>query len=1110
VLLVSVPYALKAADAETLGGLPASAFLLAPAIVAERVKDSGGLTRVANAAVSDGPITAEAAGDTGYLLRFTDDVGGTGRSALFQDGAGKIGIGTATPAYTLDVPASEVRFGGYRTWLPYFDAQIRMGNVTPGQGTWAMGISGDVTDDFFFLKMSNGHFPFRIKYTTEDFLLAPVAGNVGIGTSTPTTKLHVVGDVTATKFLGDGSMLTNLPGGGGAATDVNCASPCISTSEIVDGSVTSAKIADGTIVDADVNAAAAISVTKINGAATLGAANTFTATQTIIGGNLELPNTASSSAGVITLGGSRFAHKFGSFNTFVGQDAGNFAMTGLGNTASGRDALLNNDTGGNNTASGWGALQNNTTGSNNTASGASALKTNTTGGSNTAVGVNALLLNTAASNTAVGAFALDSNTSGDANTASGVNALQANTTGVQNTASGVNALIFNTTGAGNTAVGTNAGGNDADAIANAAGNNNTFLGSGTRVTAGGPFNNATAIGANAFVSASNTLVLGFGANVGIGTSTPTAKLHVIGDLTVGGAGTITGDGAGLTNLNASNLLTGSILNGLTTATSFNSPATIVLRDGSGNFTAGTVTATGNLALGNTQDAFTGVLTLGPEGNRFLHNFGTNNTFLGANAGNFTMTGTGNTAVGSNALDANTTGDNSTAVGVNALGSNTASNNTAVGAFALDANTIGTGNTALGSNALGAISTSDNNTAVGTNALLLSTAFNNTAVGAFALDANTTGQLNTALGHDALGANIAGGNNTAVGASALLVNTANNNTAVGALALDANTSGFNNTAVGLGALGMNIVGNNSTAVGVNALAANTAAENTALGSQALAANNSGSSNTAVGTFALDANTSGFNNTAVGLNALGVNTSSNNNTAVGTNALANNTGTTNIAIGFNAGSSATTGNSNIYIGNVGVAAEAFTMRLGSAQTRTFIDAIRGVTTGGAAIAVLIDSAGQLGTVSSSRRFKQDIHDMDEASRRLLQLRPVTFHYKKPYADGSQPIQYGLIAEEVAETFPELAAYGADGQVETVQYHILPSLLLNEVQRQQADLSAQKAKLSEQEAAIAALTELVQAQQTQVRHQQAQIRQLQTAMETLQTRLGVEVSKAASREW
>ena len=47
-----------------------------------------------------------------------------------------------------------------------------------------------------------------------------------------------------------------------------------------------------------------------------------------------------------------------------------------------------------------------------------------------------------------------------------------------------------------------------------------------------------------------------------------------------------------------------------------------------------------------------------------------------------------------------------------------------------------------------------------------------------------------------------------------------------------------------------------------------------------------------------------------------------------------------------------------------------------------------------------------------FKEDIHDMDTASNGLLRLRPVTFRYQKPFADGSKPIQYGLIAEEVAE--------------------------------------------------------------------------------------------------
>jgi len=118
----------------------------------------------------------------------------------------------------------------------------------------------------------------------------------------------------------------------------------------------------------------------------------------------------------------------------------------------------------------------------------------------------------------------------------------------------------------------------------------------------------------------------------------------------------------------------------------------------------------------------------------------------------------------------------------------------------------------------------------------------------------------------------------------------------------------------------------------------------------------------------------------------------------------------------------------------------------QTSFFAAGIRGVTTGNNdAIPVVIDSNGQLGTVSSSRRFKEDINDMDTVSSGLMRLRPVTFRYQKPFADGSKPIQYGLIAEEVADVYPDLVAHSADGQIETVKYQILDSMLLNELQKE-----------------------------------------------------------------
>jgi predicted ribosome quality control (RQC) complex YloA/Tae2 family protein len=113
------------------------------------------------------------------------------------------------------------------------------------------------------------------------------------------------------------------------------------------------------------------------------------------------------------------------------------------------------------------------------------------------------------------------------------------------------------------------------------------------------------------------------------------------------------------------------------------------------------------------------------------------------------------------------------------------------------------------------------------------------------------------------------------------------------------------------------------------------------------------------------------------------------------------------------------------------------------------------------VVIDCNGQLGTVSSSRRFKENIEAMSVACSQLLKLRPVTFRYKEAYTAGNPLTQYGLIAEEVAAVYPELVAYSADGEAEAVQYHKLISMLLNEVQKNRRQIEQQQetiAQLSE----------------------------------------------------
>ena len=338
-------------------------------------------------------------------------------------------------------------------------------------------------------------------------------------------------------------------------------------------------------------------------------------------------------------------------------------------------------------------------------------------------------------------------------------------------------------------------------------------------------------------------------------------------------------------------------------------------------------------------------------------------------------------------------------------------------------------------------TETTNTAVGASAFTNNTSgISNTAVGVNALLSNTAGQSNTAVGRYALYSNTLASFNTAVGTAALFNNTGTTNTAIGAAALYNNTSGGGNTANGYLALESNISGSQNTASGVQALEDNT----------------TGNSNTASGGNALRRNVDGYSNTATGASALEKNTSGDNNTAVGAGALGNSTsGNSNIAVGYMAGSNLTNGFNNIYVGSSGNN-ENNAIRIGGTQTRTFIRGIRGVTTAGSAVPVVIDASGQLGTVSSSRRFKEDIFDMGEMSARLLDLHPVVFRYRPEVQPGERPLQYGLIAEEVEQVFPELVAYGADGQVETVQYHLLSAMLLNELKKQNAIVKAQQEQL------------------------------------------------------
>jgi len=346
-----------------------------------------------------------------------------------------------------------------------------------------------------------------------------------------------------------------------------------------------------------------------------------------------------------------------------------------------------------------------------------------------------------------------------------------------------------------------------------------------------------------------------------------------------------------------------------------------------------------------------------------------------------------------------------------------------------------------------------NTAEGQNALLrLTTGTFNTAVGFFALRSNDLGNYNTAVGAGALVASSDSAMNTAVGAATLLANIADGNTATGAGALLSNFSGFANTANGESVLSRNTTGS----------------FNTATGGDALFSNSIGGFNTANGFDALTHNVDGSNNTAVGIQALYNLT----------------TGNANTALGSGAGSGVSTASNVICIGTDGA----------DVNDSCFIGNVHGVTTqNNDAIPVLIDSAGQLGTISSSRRYKTEIQPLDKASESILALKPVSFRYKM-HKDGKP--QFGLIAEDVASVNPDLVVRDKNGEIYTVRYDAVNAMLLNEFLKEHRKVEELESAMARQrerfETAVVQQQKTTEALATRLIDQEARIQKVSARVE------------------
>jgi hypothetical protein len=505
VMLLSVPYALKAEDAQTLGGKPASSFMLAPA----------GVQPAASAPSPNANITGSGAAD--FLPLFTAATT-IGNSRVYQNSSGNIGIATITPAATLDVKGK----ADVRDTLTLF----------PKSADAALTLNGTA-----FQLSSAGVMTF-------------VTGQTFPGTGT------ITGITAGTDLTGGGSSgVVTLNLDTTKVPQLNSANT-FTGNQIVNGNLSASGLASSAGFEIGSNLFDYGSYS--NGNAFLGFAGNGSASGVgNTGAGLQALNAIAGGSSNTAVGqNALYLNNSGYDNTAVGWEALFVNTSTCCNTATGFEALESNTVSGN-AAFGYQALSNNTVaagnsafgyqalysnvgsntnfsyGADNTAAGYQSLYSNTIANANVALGYQALYSNTGDSygygsvNTAVGGSALYSNTLGIENTAVGWNALYSNIgdssgDGGYNTAVGGGALINNSQGAENTAVGVGA------LVDNTTGSDLTCM--GYFCEAGDGLRNATAIGAHAVVGRSNALVLGgtgkYAVMVGIGTPSPSNILTI--------------------------------------------------------------------------------------------------------------------------------------------------------------------------------------------------------------------------------------------------------------------------------------------------------------------------------------------------------------------------------------------------------------------------------------------------------------------------------------------------------------------------------------------------------------------------------------------------------
>lgn len=422
-------------------------------------------------------------------------------------------------------------------------------------------------------------------------------------------------------------------------------------------------------------------------------------------------------------------------------------------------------------------------------------------------------------------------------------------------------------------------------------------------------------------------------------------------------------------------------------------------------------------------------------------------------------------VGQTVLYASTT-NSSTLVGIGA-GSNligSASSDAALGYQALGNATSSQFNTAVGAGALkgsATVSSVGSNTAIGYDALFLnSSGSQNVAVGDNALVANTSGSLNTAVGSGALLSNASGTQNVGIGPSALQANTTgSSNHAIGYQAAFGNTTGSNNIAFGFWALKTATSTNRNMAIGDFALQ-NVAAgpnawnssDNIAIGHQAGANVTNGFANSFLGSAAGYSVTGGAGNVLLGSGSGHGLTTGSNNIIIGDNVDAPiaaggnqlNLGNVLYGTGIYSGTSGSLSSTPVAGGRIGVGTSTPWRALAVTGTVGFDGLTGAIGSGSLCLSVnkeVVYNSGSDNCLSSLRATKHAITDLTLSGiDAVAALNSVSFIYND---DASSTVRYGFIAEDTAAVDPHFTTHDAQGKVSGVDDRSLISILVKAVQ-------------------------------------------------------------------